>query len=396
MRGIANSVHANSIKATVNDILREWRDLWPGGLEEKEYSKLNLMAHCREGTLGYNYAACDRCHHKEWYASSCGDRHCPMCLGARQAKWSQQVCERLPDCPHFHVVFSLPAECWEFFEKNYRVATALLFAAAAETLKKFQRNNWGCEGGFFGVLHTWGSSLNWHPHLHCLVSGGGVDTRTGRWKMARPDYLFPVRAMAKVFAAISLRRLEELDADRGVVWPEDAQTVEERRTWRTKLATKSWIIYSKATLGNTRAVVRYLARYTSRIAMSNQRILSVDAEERTVRFAWRDYRDGGRMKEKILPGKTFLFLFTRHLVPQGLRRIRYFGLLAGRQGRLQQVPGAPRESIAEQAPAPNRPACPVCEATEWSYHGFYLANQDARHCISMLGRFSLFRPQGVP
>lgn len=396
MRGPSEGVQNNTIKATVNDILREWRDLWPGGLSEKQYSKLNLMAHCRHGALGYNYCTCSKCKHRKWYASSCGDRHCPMCLGSRQAKWSQQVCEKLPDCPHFHVVFSLPKETWEFFERNYRVAAAVFFAAAAETLKLFQRNNWGSEGAFFGVLHTWGSSLNWHPHLHCLVSGGGVSLRNGRWKKARPNYLFPVRAMTKVFGAIFLRRLEALDSEPGINWPEEAQSVEERHAWRQKLARKSWNIYSKPTLGNTRAVVRYLARYTSRIAMSNQRILGVDEKERAVRFSWKDYRDGGRVKERTMSGKSFLYLFTRHLVPEGLRRIRYFGLLTGKKGRLAEIPGAPQAPVAERAPVPQRDPCPHCEGTEWIYGGLYLANQDARHWISVLHCFSLFRPSGVP
>jgi len=353
------------------------------------------MAHCRHGALGYNYATCSNCNHREWYASSCGDRHCPTCLGSRQAKWSQQVCERLPDCPHFHVVFSLPEEVWKFFEDNYRIATQLFFDAAAETLKAFQHNNWGCEGGFFGVLHTWGSALNWHPHLHCLVSGGGIGLQSGRWKKVRPNYLFPVRAMMRVFRAIFVRRLEELDGDRDVIWPEEAGSVEERRGWRQMLATRSWNIHSKATLGNTRAVVRYLARYTTRIAMSNQRILEVDPVERTVRFSWKDYRDGGRRKDKTLPGKTFIRRFLRHLVPEGLRRIRYYGWLAGRKGRLEDVPGAPREHVAERAAEPYRPACPCCEGTDWVYAALYQANADARYWVSMLKRFSLSDPSGA-
>ncbi|MCP5543411.1 MAG: transposase zinc-binding domain-containing protein [Akkermansiaceae bacterium] len=180
----------NSIKATVNDILREWRDLWPGGLREEEYSTLNLMAHCRQGALGYNQARAGGCRHQEWYASSCGNRHCPNCLGPRQAEWSEKVCERLPDCPHFHVVFTVPKEFHDFFKLNYRIAADALFGAAAETLKLFQRNNWRTEGGFLGVLHTWGRALNWHPHLHVLVSAGGRDVSTGRWRQARPTTCF--------------------------------------------------------------------------------------------------------------------------------------------------------------------------------------------------------------
>ena len=223
-----------------------------------------------------------------------------------------------------------------------------------------------------------------------------MDLQNGRWKKVRPNYLFPVRAMMRVFRAIFLRRLEELEGNRDVVWPEEAGSVEERRGWRQVLARKSWNIYSKATLGNTRAVVRYLARYTSRIAMSNQRILEVDPVERTVRFSWKDYKDGGRRKDKTLPGNIFIRRFLRHLVPEGLRRIRCYGWLAGRKGRLDEVPGAQREHVAERASEPNRPACPRCQGAEWLYGGFYQANQDARHCVSMLQRFSLYGASGVP
>lgn len=389
-------VQSNIIKATVNTILREWRDLWPGGLNEKDYSKLNLMAHCRHGTLGYNYAKCSGCGHREWYASSCGDRHCPNCLGSRQAKWAQNVCERLPDCPHFHVVFSLPCQVWQFFEDNYRIAAKVFFEAAAKTLKIFQQNNWGCHGGFFGVLHTWGSAMNWHPHLHCLVSGGGIDLKTGRWRKARPNYLFPVKAMMKVFKGLFIRGLEELDGCQEVIWPEGARTLEERRAWRQMLATRSWNIYSKETLGNTRAVVRYLARYTSRIAMSNQRILKVDEEKRTVTFSWKDYKDRGQHKERTLEGWKFIRSFVRHLVPEGFRRIRYYGWLARGKSPLRDVPGAPVETVGERAAEPNRPPCPACEATAWEYGAFYQANQDARRCVSTLPRFSLYAASAVP
>jgi hypothetical protein len=330
------------------------------------------MAHGRDGALGYNCSECRRCHDREWFASSCGDRHCPNFLGARQARWSEQVCERLADCPHFHVVFSLPQEVWKFFEDNYRVAAQIFFGAASETLKTFQSNNWGCEGGYFGVLHTWGSALNWHPHLHCLVSGGGVDRESGRWKKTRANYLFPVRAMSKVFGAIFLRKLEELDGQGGIKWPEGAQSIEERRSWRQMLATRSWNIHSRTTLNKTRAVVRYLARYTSRIAMSNSRLVSVDSGKREVTFRWKDYRSGGHVKERTLSGKHFIWLFTRHLVPKGYRRVRYFGWLAGGQTRLAGLNDERPGVIGERAIPPEKPACQCCQAREWIYVSFFV------------------------
>lgn len=365
MRDRRNAVHDDTIKATVNDILREWRDLWPGGLGDKEYSTLNLMALCREGSLGYNHARCQGCRHQEWFASSCGNRHCPNCLGPRQAEWSEKVCARLPDCPHFHVVFTVPEELHEFFEANYQIAADELFGAAAETLKLFQKNNWGMEGGFLAVLHTWGRALNWHPHLHVLVSAGGRDRSTGRWKQARDNYLFPVRLMSKVFGAILLRRLEALDGRSGIRWPGRLESLESRRDWRLRLAGRNWNIFSRATLGNTRAVVRYLARYTSRIAMSNQRIKRVDERERTVSFEYKDYRDEGRTKEMTMGGAAFLRSFSRHLVPKGYRRVRYFGMVAGAKGRHRELPGAPQAVIGEKATRRPRPACQKCGGRDW-------------------------------
>jgi hypothetical protein len=355
------------MEATVNGILREWRDLWPGGLSKEQYSTLNLMACCREGRLGYNRARCGDCRHLEIYPSSCGDRHCPKCLGPRQAQWSAQVCSRLPDCAHFHVVFTLPAQMNEWFRLNYRIAAALLFAAAAATIKLFQANNWRMDGAFLAVLHTWGSALNWHPHLHVLVSAGGWHHVEGRWRQVRPDYMFPVRSMSRVFRSISLRKLEALDSDPGVTWPEELDTMEKRRSWRVNLAARNWNIFTRTTLGNTRAVVRYLARYTSRIAISNQRITGVDAAARTVSFNCKDYRNDGRIKEVTMPGGTFLRCFTQHLVPKGLRRVRYFGLLTGKKDRIAQLPDAPQRSIGEEAPIQPRPACPRCGGQNWTY-----------------------------
>lgn len=258
------------------------------------------------------------------------------------------------------MVFTLPEEFHEFFEANYRIAADLLFAAAVETLKLFQRNNWGIEGGLLAVLHTWGSALNWHPHLHVLVCSGGRDTTTGRWRQARADYLFPVRNMSRVFRAIMLRRIEALDASGEVHWPPQLETLEARRDWRVRLAGRNWNIFSRATLGNTRAVVRYLARYTSRIAMSNRRIKRIDERQRSVTFETKDYRNGGRKVEVTLSGKSFLHRFSRHLVPRGYRRLRCYGLLAGARCRHRQLEGAPRASIGEKAPEARARSCPNC------------------------------------
>ena len=218
------------------------------------------------------------------------------------------------------------------------------------------------EGGFLAVLHTWGSALNWHPHLHVLVCSGGRDLAGRGWRQARPNYLFPVRAMSKVFGAIFLRRLEALEGRRDLNWPGGLDTPEARRQWRVCLAGRHWNIFSRPTLGNTRAVVRYLARYTSRIAMGNRRITAVDEERRSVTFEMKDYRNGGAKREITLGAKSFLWRFSRHLVPEGYRRLRCFGLLVGKANRHRELKGAPQGSIAEKAPAKPVRSCPECRS----------------------------------
>jgi len=269
---------------------------------------------------------------------------------------------------------------WEFFEANYAAAAEVFFATVSETLKTFLRNNWGCEqGAFFAVLHTWGSALNWHPHLHVLISAGGVSAKTGVWKQARPGYAFPLKnAMSRVFAAIFLRRLEALDGDASLDWPPGLESVEARRAWRLGLAGRCWNIYGQPTLSNTRAVVRYLARYTSRIAISNQRIQAVDAKRRQVIINYKDYRNGGRIKPMELGGAQFIRRFSRHLVPAGFHRIRQYGLLVGKAGRFRAVARAPQRSIAEGGlKGPGR-ACSRCQSRDWKFtrtHGRVLVNR---------------------
>ena len=355
------------------------------------------MAHCREGSLGFNQASCDDCGQVQWYASSCGDRHCPNCLGPRQAEWAEQVCERLPDCPHFHMVFTVPAELQELFETNYRKLADILTASAADTLKQFQKNNWKMKGGFLSVLHTWGSALNWHPHLHVLVSSGGVDCATGRWREARRDYSFPVRQLSQVFRATMLAKIERLDGDPDVTWPERWTTLEQRRQRRVELAGRHFNTYSKATLRNTRAVVRYLARYTSRIAMSNQRLVKVDEEKREVVFRWKDYRNGAVVKHRTLSGKHFLWLFTRHLVPKGYRRIRYFGLLVPNGSNRKTIPGQPG-AIGDRTLEKRKPECHQCGKQNWTYHSFFVGLRGlfGETLLPEKVSFSLVRPREGP
>jgi hypothetical protein len=279
------------------------------------------------------------------------------------------VCERLPDCEHFHVVFTVPEEFREFFRNNYRCAADILFACASETLRKFLANNAGVQGGWFSVLHTWGRALTWHPHLHVLVSAGGRDLKTGAWRALDKRYLFSVEALSKVFRAMMVRKIEELENKHSeVAWPQDCASLDQRRDWRLKLASRNWNVFSAPTLRNTRAVVRYLARYTSQIAISNRRIREVDPEDKTVTIDWKDYRNGGVQRRMKLAGGEFLRRFASHLVPKGLRRVRYYGLLCGASDRIQQIDAAPEGSINQGAEdQATKRACPNCQCEQWQH-----------------------------
>ena len=290
---------------------------------------LGLIGNCRTGRLGYLQSSCRDCGHSQIMAQSCGNRHCPLCLGPRQAKWAAKVSRILPEAPHFHVVFTLPSELELVVRRNKEVLLNGLMAAVAETMKTFLRNNWKCEGGFAAVLHTWGQTLNWHPHVHLLVAGGGFRLDGGGWKSCRNNYLFSVRALSKVFRAIYLRQLREADEAGELTWPLSHHSRTSRDHLMRNLSRKDWVVFARPTLRHTRSVVRYLARYTSRIGISNQRLMNLDEGKRTLTFQYTDYRGGGRCSAAMtLPVGHFLLRFAQHILPKGLVRVRWFGFLS--------------------------------------------------------------------
>ena len=366
------------IAAPINDLLLQRRDLWPGGLDKHQYSTLNLIAQCRTGALGHIEAHCWNCGYQELIGSSCGNRNCPLCSGFKQIEWAKQVCEKLPDVPHFHVVFTVPEEVRELIKCNYAILVSALFSAASQTLHRFFANNLKLLGGFLAVLHTWGSNLIWHPHLHVLVSGGGFDLKRGKWRRCRNRFLFPVKALSIVYRKIMLEALEALeDGKQAIQWPEDWQSEGERKLARAKLKQRSWVIYAKSTLANTRAAVRYLARYTNRIAISNHRILVCDLQAESIEFRYKDYRDkatkGGRKKGRIdykrprmstmtLSLAAFVRRFSQHIVPKGVRRIRYYGFLSPGRGQPNYAPLSAKTKERQE----QKPKCPKCESPAWT------------------------------
>ena len=323
---------------------------------------LNLISYCRSGVLGERKWRCGDCGHAEVMPQSCGNRHCPTCLGPRQRIWSEQVCKRLPAVEHFHVVFTLPGELRALSQLNPREVLGVLFAAVAECLKVFMADKWQSQGGFLAVLHTWGQLLQWHPHLHVLVSAGGLDSVSHRWRDQRGDYLFDVHALNQVYRAIFLRRLRVLEEE--LSWPWDLQDKGAREAWWTDLSRRNWNVYSAATLGHTQEVVRYLAAYTSRVAIAPQRICGRDQEAGTVSFHYRDRRADGEQKVKTLKEAEFVRRFAQHILPKGFQRIRYYGFL--HPARYESIRERLPQGGPEEDPRTLQPVCPRCGSANWT------------------------------
>ena len=273
-----------------------------------------------------------------------------------------KVSNRLPPVGHFHVVFTVPESLARLMKLNQRALLSVLFTSMSDTLRQFLRNNWKCQGGFMAVLHTWGQTLQWHPHLHVLVSAGGISTTTGEWKRQRGSYLFSVKALAKVYRAVFLKRLRECEGAEDLHWPQDLSSGHARESWRRDLATQQWIVFAKPTLHYTRAVVRYLARYTSRAVISNQRLQEVDLARRVIRISYCDNRRGGTRATLTLSPHQFVARFAQHVLPKGFQRIRYYGVLHPSTTAAAKMPAA---SYPLPSATPSR-RCTRCRASNWT------------------------------
>lgn len=274
------------------------------------------LEQCRTAELGGHVDACPECGAIRVSYNSCRNRHCPKCQGVERELWIQARKEDLLPVKYFHVVFTLPDALDPVSLGNMRTVYNSLFSAAWDTLSTFARNK-GVQGGMISVLHTWGSNLHYHPHLHCIVPCGGLDNN-GMWKKLSSSgkespFLFPVKAMSKVFRAKFMAALTR-QAD---VTPQI----------RKKLFRTEWIVYSKSPFCGAGKVLEYLGRYSHRVAISNNRIKNVT--DRTVTFDYKDYRAAGKHKERELTGEEFLHQYSLHILPHGFVRIRHYGFLAG-------------------------------------------------------------------
>ena len=339
---------------------------------------LRAIATCRTAALGGHRAVCATCGTERITYNSCGNRHCPKCQRLATERWlAARRAEVLP-IPYFHVVFTLPHDVNPLAQSHPRLVYRLLFHAAASTLLRFGRDprHLGGDLGVTAVLHTWGQTLTQHVHVHCVVTGGALAPDGTRWLPARPGFLFPVRALAKVFRGRSLAGLRQA-FDRGDLHLTGglAPLAEPAAfaAWLDDLRQQAWVVYCKPPFAGPEHVLAYLGRYTHRIALSNDRLVAVDGDR--VHFRWRDYADHDRVKIMDLAVDEFLRRFLLHVVPDGFVRIRHFGLLANRRraAALAQC----RALLAQPSPPPAAPEsardlllrvtgldierCPVCQ-----------------------------------
>ena len=334
---------------------------------------------CRTAALGGHRETCDTCGAERIAYNSCRNRHCPKCQTLAKERWLAARRAELLPVEYFHVVFPLPHALNALAQGNPRVLYTLLFRAVAATLTTFGRDprHLGGDVGGTAILHTWGQNLSQHLHLHCVVPGGALAQDGARWIAAPPGFLFPVRALARVFRgkylqalhrAFTAGRLRFAGALAALADPEAFAT------WLRDLRRHDWVVYAKRPFAGPTQLLEYLGRYTHRVAISNERLVS--HTDGVVRFRWRDYADGDRVKIMTLAAEEFIRRFLLHVVPGGFVRIRHFGFLANRTRRaklarcraLLAQPPAPAASAIESVAALMRrltgidiDRCPVCQ-----------------------------------
>jgi len=326
-------------------------------LSRAQRRAMHAIETCRTAALGGHRDTCDTCGAVQISYNSCRNRHCPKCQTLAKERWLDARRAELLPIEYFHLVFTLPHTLNALAQGNPRVIYSLLFHAVADTLTTFGRDprHLGGDLGGTAILHTWGQNLSQHLHLHCVVTGGALAADGTRWIAAPPGFLFPVRALAVVFRGKflhALRRAFTKGALRfaGSLAPLAAPAA--FTTWLDQLRPPGWVVYAKRSFAGPAQVLEYLGRYTHRVALSNDRLLSLT--DGSVRFRWKDYADGDRVKVMVLHAEEFIRRFLLHVVPDGFVRIRHFGLLANRtrQAKLARC----RELLA-QCPAP--PASPA-------------------------------------
>jgi Putative transposase/Transposase zinc-binding domain len=321
----------------VADIFRRhgpaWRHANAGHVSLDQMKVMSAIESCRTAALGGHVTRCEDCAYTTIVYNSCRNRHCPKCQGAAARKWLAQRAAELLPVPYFHLVFTLPAAISDIAYQNKTVIYDILFKASAEALLTIAADpkHLGARIGITAVLHTWGSAMTHHPHVHMIVPGGGISLDGKRWVACRPGFFLPVRVLSRLFRRLALNRLVAAhQAGRLHFFGNHAPLVADKAftAYLRPLRKAEWVVYSKRPFGGPEAVLAYLSRYTHRVAISNSRLISLD--NAVVTFKWKDYRAKGRNRQKImiLAANEFIRRFLIHVLPRGFHRIRHYGLFA--------------------------------------------------------------------
>src|SRR5215217_960311 len=326
------------LRLEVADVFRRhgeaWREAQAGHLSRAQLRVMSAIEVCRTAALGGHVEQCVACAHTRIAYNSCRNRHCPKCQGSAASAWLEARKAELLPVPYFHVVFTLPAKLGAIAYQNKALVYGLLFKAAAEALTTIAADpkRLGARIGVTAVLHTWGQTLDHHPHVHCIVPAGGISLDGSRWVACRPGFFLPVRVLSRLFRRLFLDGLAEAHARGELEAFGDLAKLREPGTFRAHLAAqrrREWVVYAKAPFAGPGQVLGYLARYTHRVAISNRRLVALD-DDGQVSFRWKDYRASGRTKPKImcLPAGEFMRRFLLHVLPDGFHRVRHYGLFA--------------------------------------------------------------------
>jgi hypothetical protein len=324
----------------VADVFRRYGDAYReqhgGTLSTAQRRVMTAIEICRTAALGGHVEHCDSCGHQRICYSSCRNRHCPKCQSLARAQWLEDRRAEVLDTQYFHVVFTLPAEMAAIAAQNNAVVYSILFRTVAETLRTIAADpkHLGAEIGFFAVLHTWGSNLSLHPHLHVVVPGGGLSPDGNRWVSCQAGYFLPVRVLSRLFRRLFIEALEKAFRAGELAFFSALADLNEPVAFQRYFAPvrqAEWVVYAKRPFAGPEQVLEYVDRYTHRVAISNNRVL--DIEDGQVRFQWKDYRRDAEQKTMTLSADEFIRRFLIHVLPSGFQRIRYYGLLGNRYRR---------------------------------------------------------------
>lgn len=352
----------------VADIFRAhgqaWRVAQAGHLSMGQFKVMSAIEQCRTESLGGHVLRCDRCDTLQVSYNSCRNRHCPKCQAKAAQRWLEARQADLLPVEYYHVVFTLPAQVSDLAFSNKRSIYGLLFDIAAQTLLTIAADpkRLGARIGATLVLHTWGSAMTHHPHVHGIVPGGGLSHSTDRWVACRKGFFLPVRVLSLLFRRRFLEELSKLHQDNQLqFFGEHAHLIDRQafERWLAPLRKQEWVVYAKRPFAGPEAVLAYLSRYTHRVAISNSRLLRMDHQG--VTFGWKDYRAKGRTRHKTmtLSAAEFMRRFLLHVLPHGFHRIRHYGLLSNAQRRAQLA--IAREKLDAVASTPEVDDAPCCD-----------------------------------